>query len=189
MKKKKQIPSEQEHESDIVFENESDKQIRMGDTASLKTRLKECLAERKEYLEGWQRSRADYINAKREYESEKKELVTFAKGNLLADLLPVLDSFDQAFGNREAWERVDSNWRIGVEYIHRELVRIMSEHGLEAIDPVGESFDTTLHESAGSEDVATENLHHTVIKTLQKGYRLGGKLIRPARVIVGEFHT
>jgi molecular chaperone GrpE (heat shock protein) len=61
---------------------------------------------------GWQRAKADLLNARKRDEEEKKEYIKFANERMIEDLLPVLQSFDMAMGNKEAWEKADKNWRI-----------------------------------------------------------------------------
>jgi molecular chaperone GrpE len=92
-----------------------------------------------------------------------------------------------AFSNREAWEKVDANWRMGVEYIHQQLLRVLSENGVTPIDTkVGDTFDPTKHESietVQTEDSASDNKISTII---QSGYMFGERILRPARVKVFE---
>ena len=77
----------------------------------MRKKLKDCQKQRGEYLTGWQRSKADFINARKAFEEEKKEYVSFAKENVLEEFLPIADSFYMAFDNKRAWENVYKNWR------------------------------------------------------------------------------
>ena len=92
-----------------------------------------------------------------------------------------------AIGNKEAWEKADKNWRIGVEYIYFQLRKALTESGVEEIDPSGKKFDHTLHEAVSYEPVVDEKIDHTVLQVIQKGYILNGKLLKPAKVKVGEY--
>ncbi|HEX9608893.1 MAG TPA: nucleotide exchange factor GrpE [Candidatus Paceibacterota bacterium] len=150
----------------------------------LKKELVMCSKERKEYLEGWQRARAESINSKKVVESERERQVLFAAEELIADTIPVLDSFDMAFGNSTAWERVDENWRRGVEHIHTQLLRVLGEHGVTIIDPKGGQFDPSEHESVGEVKASWEYPPHSIVHVRQKGYRLQTKVLRPAKVEV-----
>jgi molecular chaperone GrpE len=87
----------------------------------LREKLKKAIAEKQEYMDGWQRSKAEFINARKRDEESRKEIIKFANEGLLMDIVPVLDSFTMAFSNKEAWEKVDQNWRIGVEHIYSQL--------------------------------------------------------------------
>jgi molecular chaperone GrpE len=104
---------------------------------------------------------------------------------MVEDLLPVLDAYDMAFSNKEAWEKVDKNWRMGVEYINQQLVKALGENNVAEIPiALGDKFDHNIHEPI--ENVATEDptLDHTIQKVIQKGYKSGDKILRPARVNV-----
>ncbi len=153
----------------------------------LREKLKICEKERREYLSGWQRAKADLINARKRDEEGIKELAKFANGALIADLLPVLESFELAMNDKVAWEKADKSWRVGVEYIYSQLKKTLADKGLEEINPLHKKFDHSLHEAVSYEPVQDEKLHHMVIEVTQKGYSLHGKVLRPAKVRVGEY--
>jgi molecular chaperone GrpE len=150
----------------------------------LREEIKKLRAEKEEYLTGWQRAKADYVNLQKEEEGKRKDMRGFIVGTLVDDLLPVLDSFDMAFANKEAWEKVDPNWRSGVEYIHQQFLRVLGDNGVTQVNAIGVPFDPILHESM--EMVATDDISkdHTIASVVQSGYQIGGKVIRPARVTV-----
>ncbi|MEK7478281.1 MAG: nucleotide exchange factor GrpE, partial [Patescibacteria group bacterium] len=107
----------------------------------LKAKLKACETERQEYLEGWQRSRADYVNLKVSEEKAKHEIAKRAEARLILDFLKVADSFELAFSNQEAWAKLPDNWRQGVEYIHSQLKTAMKDNGVKEINPLHLEFD------------------------------------------------
>jgi molecular chaperone GrpE len=159
-----------------------------GDTIKkLREKLKQAEAEKQEYLTGWQRAKADMVNARKRDDEERKEFTKYANENLIADLMPVLDSFDMAMGNREAWEKADKNWRMGVEYIYSQLVKALTDNGLKEIDPKGEKYDHALHEAISNEPVTDEKQGGMIIAVIQKGYSLNGKLLKVPKVKVGEY--
>lgn len=155
----------------------------------LREKLKKCEAEKTEYLTGWQRAKADFINARKRDEEERKEYVKFANERLIDGIIPVLDSFEMAMGNKEAWEKADKNWRIGVEYILGQLKKALADSGLEEIDPTGKKFDPMRDEAAEYVAVDSEKDNHIVISVIQKGYSLHGRQMRPPKVKVGEFKS
>lgn len=180
----------QNSDDDFSFDdvtNEGEEQITKDIVKNLRERLKLAEAERKEYLEGWQRAKADYVNSKREEDEERTKAIGRAKERIINDLLPVLDSFQVAFANKAAWEAVDKNWRVGVEYIHTKLLSTLEEHGVRAVGEVGEMFDPALHQSIESIEVDNERDDHKILEVLQKGYTIGGRVIRAARVKVGNY--
>ena len=148
----------------------------------LKQKLREVTEEKQEYLDGWQRLKADFANFKKREEEGKEEFIKFARENLIADLLPVLESFQMAFANKEAWGNVDPAWRVGVEYIHTQLSQVLEGHGLTVEDPIGKDFDPKEHESIGIVATNDHATHHKIAEVVQRGYRLSGKLIRSAKV-------
>jgi molecular chaperone GrpE len=160
-----------------------------GTIKKLRDKLKICVEEKQAYLDGWQRSKADFVNARKKDEEMRTNLVSFAKEGLILDLLTSVDNFDMAFANKEVWESVDKNWRIGIEHIHSQLLKTLEEHGLEQFDPLGEQFDPTRHDSIETVVVEKKTDDHKVVEVIQKGYILGGKVIRPAKVKVGQLEV
>ncbi len=155
----------------------------------LRDRLKKTEAEKQEYLTGWQRAKADLINARKRDEDDRKEFIKFANERLIDGLIPVLDSFEMAMANKEAWEKADKNWRVGVEYIYGQLKKTLQDAGLEEIDPLGKPFDVNRDEAAEYVPVNDRDDHHKVVAVVQKGYSLSGRPMRPPKVKVGEFKT
>ncbi len=154
----------------------------------LKEDLKTCKKERQEYLDGWQRAQADYANMKKDEDRERARFVKFSTEMFVKELLPALDSFHTAFGNKEAWEKVDLNWRMGVQHIYMQFRGVLEKHGVTLIEPkVGEPFDPKSHQSIEIVTVGAQEQDHTVVEVLQKGYALYGKILEAAKVKVGEF--
>ena len=154
------------------------------DNKAPQTELQKIIAERDEYLAGWQRAKADFVNAKKRMEDTMKEFRTMANEGLVEELLPVLHSFEMAFANREVWEKADKNWRMGIEHIYNQLKGILEQNGIKEINPVGQVFDPNIHEAVSFEK--TTEKEGSVLKVIEKGYMLGTKLIKPAKVIVAE---
>ena len=153
----------------------------------LRERLKKAVAEKQEYLDGWQRAKADFINSKKRTEEILRDSITLANEGLIEELLPTLQAFEMAFANKEAWEKIDKNWRVGVEFIYNKLKDTLVANGLKEINPLGKVFDAKEHEATKHEPVEKESENHKVIAVAEKGYMLGGKLLRPAKVVVGEY--
>ena len=185
-KKEDKIDSFQDdvYNNDIEIEDEGSQS---DIVKKLRKKLNSCQKERGEYLTGWQRSKADFINAKRSFEEEKKEYISFAKENVLEELLPVVDSFDMAFANKDAWESVDKNWRTGVEYIHSQFVTILENNGLKQIDPLGKVFDPREHTSVEMVETDRKKEADHIAEVVQKGYRLNDKIVRSPKVKVFSY--
>lgn len=175
-------------ESDEEFMpiNEEGADINPPDIKKLRQKLKTCETERAEYLAGWQRAKADYINLKNTEEKARQEIGNFAKESLLHELISLADSFELAFANKETWNAVPENWRKGVEYIYSNLVNIFDNNGLVEINPLGQDFDPATQHSIGTVEVSDEGEVDKVVEVLKKGYSLKGRVIRPAHVKTGK---
>ncbi|MDP3955746.1 MAG: nucleotide exchange factor GrpE [bacterium] len=150
----------------------------------LREKLKECHAEKGEYLTGWQRAKADYVNQIGEHSRALMVAHIRAKASIIEDLIPTLDSFAMAMTG-DAWQNVDDVWRIGIEHIYRQYEEALKNNGLQIIDPYGQPFDPQFHQAV-EEKESTEVKDGCVLKVLQKGFMLGEQLIRPARVVVAK---
>lgn len=149
--------------------------------------LKQCKAEKEEYLTGWQKERADFINYKKQEDDRKAVFSEAMRERILTRFLSVLDSFNMAFTHKESWDKVDETWRKGIEHIYSQMNGIFEEYGVKPVGVVGEAFDPGIHQSI--DVVATDNkeMEHKVAAVIQKGYKLGERVIRPARVNVYEY--
>jgi molecular chaperone GrpE len=175
-------------ESDDTLDDSVIAEENMAETVKkLRAKLKKSQTDAQEYLTGWQRAKADFVNARKRDEEERKEFTKFANERLIESLIPVLESFDMAMSNKEAWEKADKNWRIGVEYIANQLKKTLADAGLEEVDPLGLPFDATRDEAAEYVRVIDALEDHKIISVVQKGYNLNGKAMRPPKVRVGEF--
>jgi molecular chaperone GrpE len=125
---------------------------------------------------------ADFDNYKKRAAREREEYVTLANARLLAELLPVLDDLERALAAAEQHE--EAQLEEGVRLVHRSLAALLERHGVTPIDADGK-FDPHVHEallSRPSEDAESGS----VLDVVQKGYKLGDRVVRPARVIVAE---
>lgn len=177
--------SDEELKDDIDLEPDEE----LGDVAGaqvklkkLREELKETQAKRDEYLDGWQRCKADSINNRKEVLVEADRRAERTKMALVEDIIPALDSFDMAAGS-EAWAEVSDGWRTGMESVRNQLLEALSRHGVERFGKVGEQFDPRMHEAVQEvDDVAGEQ--HSIIKILRFGYRTGDRVLRPAQVVI-----
>ena len=140
-----------------------------------------------EYLTGWQKERAEFANYKKQEENRKTMHSESTRERILIRFLTVLDSFNMAFTNKEAWSNVDENWRKGVEYIYAQMNTVFEEYGVKAIGEVGELFDPNVHQSIEMVSTDKKESDHKIAEVIQKGYKLGDRILRPARVNVYEY--
>lgn len=159
----------------------------MGETIkALRVKLKDSEKKASEYLVGWQRAQADFMNVRKRDAEDNARFRKFASENLVAELLPVLESFNMAFGNKESWEKVDKNWRVGVEYIASQLKGVLEANGLRELNPLGEKFDPMLHEAAEFAEVADEKENQKIIAVIHKGYAFYDRVLKAPKVKVAE---
>jgi molecular chaperone GrpE len=172
----------------IVFENDAEFIEKDPKQAldKLRQKLKATEAEKQEYLDGWQRAKADFINSRKRDADLQADIVKFANENLITDIIPVLDSFDMAMQNKEAWEKAPKDWRTGVEYIYNQLLSTLSQNGLKQFNPLGQIFDPKLHEAVDTIETTDSGEDGKILEVLQKGYSLNGKQIRSAKVKTGK---
>ncbi len=174
---------------DVTFEDMSENLApEMKDkTDKLKARIKELEAKNSDLMDKWQRDKADFVNLRKKDEDDKKEFLKFAKRDIIEELIPSLDAFDSAMKNKEVWEKVDKNWRVGVEYINSQLHKTLSEHGLKVINPMGEMYNEKRDEAIETVKVDDKKDDGKILDVVQVGYELNGKEIRAPKVKVGHF--
>jgi molecular chaperone GrpE len=176
-------------EEDLPQEVDFEPEEELGDIAAAQAKLKKLkdeLAkikqERQEYLDGWQRCKADSVNARKEALQSAQQLGMRAKENLIEDLIPALDGFDLAAGS-PAWESVDAGWRSGIDQIRNQFLDVLSRNGVERFGKVGDVFDHARHEAVEESGDLPGN-SGTIARVLRYGYRMNGRVLRPAQVIV-----
>lgn len=177
---------------DVTFEEvheEGDELEPKAQIKKLKEKIKKLEAEKNDNLHGWTRAQADYVNFRKEIEGNRKEDIKFASKKLINNILPALDSYSLAKSNKEAWEKVDANWRTGIEYIFSQLQGALEKEGLEAYGMVGDAFDPRIHESVEVVKTDKEDEDGKIVALLQMGYKLNNQVLRPAKVKTGEFES
>jgi molecular chaperone GrpE len=149
--------------------------------------LADTQRERDEYLDLAKRTKADFENFRRRMTAEVQAASARGKTEVLLGVLPVLDDLERALQVAGLDPEGDSEDGLahGVLLVFRGLRDTLVKNGIEAVDPTGEKFDPQVHEALST--LAAEGVESgTVVETMQKGYRLGEQLIRPARVVVAE---
>ncbi len=174
------------HEPEL--EELEEKQNEFNNT--LREKLKTCEAEKRTILEESQRTKADFLNARRRLEDERlrdRERNTIKH---IESLIPLCDSFQVAMANKDVWEKADANWRKGIEGINAQLHNILTSNSVYPIDPIGKEFNPREHEALSTLPVDDVAEHDKIVGIIQLGYELrkpdgSSELIRPARVVIG----
>lgn len=166
-------------EMEMVAEDDFSAEEAAAKVKKLRQALLKCDQERKEYLAGWQRAKADLINYKREESKRFEDLAKFSAEGMISELIQVLDSFDLALK-----QELNPEMEKGIVVIRSQLEDILRRRGLEVLQPFGQIFDPAFHESLG--EVESDAEEGKVVEVLQKGYLLHGKVLRPARVKISK---
>ncbi len=144
-------------------------------------KLAACEKQRDEYLAGWQRAKADFLNYRKDEAARFEQMIRFANEDLLEELIEVLDSFDLGLQALEKKGPVEK----GVYMIRSKLEDVMKQRGVERISvKVGEKFDPSLAEAIV--EAESEQPSGTIVEVIENGYKLNGKILRPARVKVSR---
>jgi molecular chaperone GrpE len=133
------------------------------------------------YLELAQRTQAELENVRKRAARDVMQAGARAKANLVRELLPVVDNLERALATANPEE---DHLAEGVRLVHVELINTLERNGIQAFDPAGEQFDPTVHEAISMRE--GDNGSGIVLDVVEKGYKLGDNVIRPARVVVSS---
>lgn len=151
-----------------------------ADAAALMNELEQTKKALADQQELYQRLCAEYANYKRRTEQEKEQLGLFTKCELLKELLPVLDNFERAVDAPAGDE-----YKAGIDMIIKQLQKQLADMGLESIEAENAAFDPEVHNAVMREDADGVD-PETVTQVFQKGYKMGGRVLRPAMVKVAN---
>ena len=171
------LPDEEETLSETAI-SEEPLEVTQDQTSTLADELETAYRERDEYLDSMRRMKAELENSRKRQERERARLVQLASERLVRELLPVLDNLERAL-------EVQGDIREGVEATHEQFLAVLEQEGLAPVASDGESFDPAVHEAVMGQP-SEEHEEDTVIMTLERGYVLNGKSIRPAKVVVAK---
>jgi len=157
--------------------------------------IEELKAKCEEYLNGWKRERADFLNYKKDEAERTSSLVKYANEDIIYNLIPILDNFNLAAKHAPK----DNELAQGFLMIKKQLEDLLTKEGIETIEVLGKPFDPNTMEIVGESDCVKSDLTQsesnehsvsaeidTIAEEVQKGYTLNGKLIRPAKVKIAK---
>ncbi len=148
----------------------------------LKAALDESQTKATEYLDGWQRARAEFSNYKKRVERERETIKKNAVGEVVKRYLPVLDDLERALKNRPT-EGEGAAWAEGLDLVYRKMLSILEADGITPIQAEGEIFDPNLHEAI-AQSPSDEHESDQIVEVLQQGYLIDERVLRPAMVRV-----
>ncbi len=149
---------------------------------TLEEQLNQAKTDAAANLEGWQRTLAEFANARKRMDKQRAEVYTTATADAVSKLLPIIDDFDRALTNVPA-NIAEHSWFEGLRLVHKKLNGILEGANIERIVTIGQPFDPNVHEAILQEP-SDEHESGFIIRELQSGYKVGDRIIRPALVCV-----
>lgn len=187
-KEEKEKPEIENEQNDSAFNEESILEDQVAEpeleeqVTALKTALEEMDKKAEEYLDGWQRARAEFANYKKRILRENVDIRQVARGEVIKLYLDIADDLERAL--QEKPEAGDGEtWAEGIEIIFQKLRARLEVEGIKPMNPIGEEFDPNIHEALMKEE-SEEFESGQIIEVMQEGYWLGDKVLRPALVRV-----
>ena len=137
-----------------------------------------------EYLEGWQREKAEFSNYKKRVNRDREQFQKDSVGRVVRNYLPIIDDLERALKDRPQ-NGEGQTWAEGIELIYRKMVNILENDGVTPIEAAGEMFDPNLHEAVARVPSPAHESDQ-IIDVLQTGYMVGDRVLRPTRVAIAE---
>jgi molecular chaperone GrpE len=153
--------------------------------SKLRSQVDVLMSERASLYDKLLRRQAEFENYRKRVERERAELYQHGREDVLLQFLPVVDNFERALSSLEESEGDAEALRRGVELIHKQFSDALVKLGLETVEAVGHTFDPHVHEAVTTE-ATDKHKENTVIEEFQRGYKIGDRLLRPAKVKVAS---
>lgn len=165
--------------------NNEDLPARTGAEKIIEEKLADCRKQAEEYLNGWKRTKADFLNYQKDEAKRLEEFAKFANEDLILQLIPLADEADIALAHipKEVREN-HPDWVSGAMEIRKKFNGFLEGNGISKIKTVGEVFSPSLHEAV--ETVESDRKPGEIMEEVRAGYTLYGKVIRPARVKISK---
>ncbi len=180
--------TETKSDSEVKAESKPKKKRSLGFNSKekeLKEEIEELKAKHNELNDKYLRLYSEFDNYRKRTIKEKAELYKTAAEDTILAVLPVVDDFERALKTFKA-DEADNAHKAGMELIYNKLLSILKNKGVESIDQSAVDFDLDIHEAITKIPAPTEELKDKVVDVVEKGYKLGGKVIRFAKVVIGE---
>lgn len=169
---------EQEEELEVAEE------IEVDEIESLKEEILSLQQQSGEYLDGWQRERAEFANYKKRTDRERQQLQHNISGNIIRKYLDIVDDLERALQNRPTDDE-GAAWAEGIELVYRKFLTALEAEGVVPMEVANQQFDPNLHEAI-SQEPNDEYESGQVIEVVRSGYMIGERVLRPASVRVAQ---
>lgn len=148
----------------------------------LAEQLTAALAEAARNLDGWQRTQAEFANARKRFDRQRIETSANVTVDIVGKLLPLIDDFERALESVPT-EDLDDPWIVGVSLVYRKMLTVLESMGVQPIPAVGEPFDPNFHEAL-SQEPSDAHDSGIIVSEMRRGYQMGDRVIRPSLVTV-----
>jgi molecular chaperone GrpE len=179
-----QIESQKEDEALVVEVIEPDDEAELDRVAELENQLLEALNKKDEYLDGWQRTQADFANYKKRVDRDRLLMQQNAVGLVALRYLEVLDDLERALANQPQ-DGEGSDWANGIDLVYRKWLKALEADNIKPMEADHQLFDPMLHEAISHEE-SDEHDSGEIIEVVRTGYLIGDRVLRPARVRVAK---
>lgn len=173
--------TEETEEIEEIIEPDLVEQVEID---ALKLEIEELNQKSGEYLDGWQRERAEFVNYKKRMDREREQLKVNITGNVIRSYLEIIDDLELALKNKPA-KGEGPTWAEGIELIYRKFLTMLETEGIKPMQVEGQIFDPNLHEAISQEP--NEDFESgEIIEVVRNGYSIGERVLRPASVRVAQ---
>ena len=174
----------EDQEAEQIEEPTASEDIELNEIEILRDEIDALQQQSKEYLDGWQRERAEFANHKKRMERERQQLQLNIAGNIIRKYLEILDDLERVLQNQPA-DGDGASWAEGIELVYRKFLSALESEGVVPMKVAGQQFDPNLHEAISQEP--SEDLESgQIIEVVRNGYLLGERVLRPATVRVAQ---
>jgi molecular chaperone GrpE len=163
---------------------EPDDEGELDRSAELEEKLSEVLSERDEYLDGWQRAQADFVNYKKRVDRDRQQMQQNAIGKVVLRYLEILDDLERALANQPQ-DGEGAAWADGIDLVYRKWLNVLEADDVKPMEVDDQLFDPTLHEAV-SQEKSDEHGSGEIIEVVLTGYWIGDRVLRPAKVRVAQ---
>ena len=178
------LQSDEVIDADVREIEDSNDSSGTSEEESLEEQVKRLQTEAEEYLDGWQRARAEFANFKKRTQLESEHARERIAGEIITHFLGVNDDIERALSRTPETDDFQE-WTLGIELIHQKLQALFDAEGVELIDAEGERFDPNFHEAVSFEE-SDDHEEGLIIDITQPGYKMGERVLRPAMVRVAK---
>jgi molecular chaperone GrpE len=178
--------SDELEEQDIEVEEESPtiEEFELDEIDTLREEIDLLQQQSNEYLDGWQRERAEFANYKKRKDRESQQLRDSITGNVTRKYLEIVDDLERALQNRPE-DGEGASWAEGIDLVYRKFLTALEAEGVVPMQVAGVQFDPNLHEAI-SQEPSEEFESGQVVEVLRSGYMIGERVLRPASVRIAQ---